>query len=164
MAYHSDPDGPVIDKGAFRARIIEVCGIVFLGGILIFILTKIFMPNEKKIDVALDITKLELRYSPYLYSITHTDDVVTVTLWGSGLAAESKKAFDGDPEQVIEWEKTKKNILEYIEKICLNLAVSDVENVELVVKLVNENNHDRVLLVFTGADITYDIVRDSKGG
>lgn len=159
MAYHSDPDGPVIDKGALRARIIEVCGIIAISALIIFIVLKIARPESKRKESAVDITKVELRYSPYFYSIDSSDDVLTVSLWESGLTAASKKAYDGDSEALAEWNKTKYNVLQYANSIDANLILNDVEGMTVFVQVVNEDNHERKLLVFKNCELVYDVTK-----
>lgn len=159
MAYHSDPDGPVIDKGALRARIIEVCGIITISALIIFIILKIARPESKRKESAVDITKVELRYSPYFYSIDSSDDVLTVSLWESGLTAVSKKAYDGDSEALAEWNKTKYNVLQYANSIDANLILNDVEGMTVFVQVVNEDNHERKLLVFKNCELVYDVTK-----
>ena len=159
MAYRSDPDGPVIDKGALRARIIEVCGIIAVSAFIIFIVLKVARPESKRKESAVDITKVELRYSPYFYSIDSSDDVLTVSLWESGLTAASKKAYDGDSEAVAEWNKTKYNVLQYANSIDANLILNDVEGMTVFVQVVNEDNHERKLLVFKNCELVYDVTK-----
>ena len=159
MAYRSDPDGPVIDKGALRARIIEVCGIIAVSAFIIFIVLKVARPESKRKESAVDITKVELRYSPYFYSIDSSDDVLTVSLWESGLTAISKKAYDGDSEALAEWNKTKYNVLQYANSIDTNLILNDVEGMTVFVQVVNEDNHERKLLVFKNCELVYDVTK-----
>ena len=159
MAYHSDPDGPVVDRGALRARIIEVCGIIAVSALIIFIVLKVARPESKRKESAVDISKVELRYSPYFYSIDSSDDVLTVSLWESGLTAASKKAYDGDSEAVAEWNKTKYNVLQYANSIDANLILNDVEGMTVFVQVVNEDNHERKLLIFKNCERVYDVTK-----
>ena len=159
MAYRSDPDGPVIDKGALRARIIEVCGIIAVSALIIFIVLKVARPESKRKESAVDISKVELRHSPYFYSIDSSDDVLTVNLWESGLTAASKKAYDGDSEAMAEWNKTKYNVLQYANSIDTNLILNDVEGMTVFVQVVNEDNHERKLLVFKNCELVYDVTK-----
>lgn len=163
MAYHSDPDGPVIDKGAFRARIIEVCGIVFLTFIIIFIVGKVLNRRSKRLESAIDSSKIDLQYSPYNYSINNTDDAITYTLWGEGCTSVSQKAYGGDPDSIIEWRKTKDNVLHYANEFDITFDVKDLKDIDITVKLVSENDHNLVLLVFKNTENVYDIVRDIGG-
>ena len=158
MAYHSDPNGPIVDKGALRARIIEVCGIVFVVGLIIFIVLKFARPESKRKESAVDLAKVELRYSPYFYSIDDSGDALTVDLWEAGLTATSKKAYDGDAKSLAEWDKTKYNVLQYAYAIDSNLYLNDVEGLTVFVQVVNEDNHERKLLVFKNCELVYDVV------
>ena len=161
MAYQHDPDGPIVDKGALRARIIEVCGIVFIAGIIIFVVMKVVRPKSKKIDLALDISKIELKYSPYNYLIDSSEDVVTISLWESGLTAISKKAFEGDSDAIAEWDKTKYNVLQYANAIDVNMVLEDVDGVTIIIQVVNENNHARKLLAFKDCSLVYDVTKEN---
>ena len=163
MAYQHDPDGPVVDKGALRARIFEVCGIIFVSIIIVTIIIKILRPDSKKIEEALDSIKIDLKYSPYNYKIINTDDSITVYLWGDGLTATSKKAYNGDFESQVEWRKTKDNILSYANGIDIDLGIRDLRNVDVTVQLVGEDDHSLVLLVYKNQKDIYDIVRDIGG-
>lgn len=161
MAYQHDPDGPVIDKGAFRARIIEVCGIVFIAGIIILIVIKVMHPESKKIDIAIDISKLELKSSPYNYSFESSEDVLKVNLWRPDTVPIAKKAAEGDSDASAEWRLLKDNVLKYANAIDSNLALQDVQEITLIVQLVNEANHDRQLLIYKNCTLIYDV---TEGG
>ena len=161
MAYQHDPDGPVVDKGGFRARIIEACGVIALSCIIIFIVTKVLRPESKRMEEALDLTKLELKHSPYNYSVDSSEDVITVSLWESGLTITAKKASEGDPEAVAEWNKTKDSVLQYAYSIESNLYIEDITDIPIIVQVVNESNHSRTLLVYKNSKLVYDV---TEGG
>lgn len=163
MAYHSDPDGPVVDRGALRARILEICGIVLLAFIVVFAIGKVRNRKSKRIESAINSSKIDLKYSPYNYSFNNSDDSVEVSLWGDGLTAVSRKAFDGDPESKVEWRKIKDNVLSYVNELDINFSLERVDDIEITVKLVGENDHSLVLLVFKNTENIYDIVRDIGG-
>ena len=97
----------------------------------------------------------------YNYSFNNSDDVLTVNLWSSGLTATAKKASEGDLEAVKEWNATKDNVLQYAYAIDSDLFVEDIENITVLVQIVNENNHDRKLLVYKNSKLVYDV---TKGG
>ena len=65
MAYQHNPDGPVVDRGAFRAFLIEKGGFILLGAVVIFIIIKIFNSGSNLYDEAIDLIKLDLRKSRY---------------------------------------------------------------------------------------------------
>ena len=160
MAYKgekSDRDWDNFWSGLFSAPIFAKAAVWLLIVVCMLIAIKIFIPKEDQVQTVVDITKLSLRHSPYFYSINNTEDAVNITLWEDGLAATSKKAYDGDKEAILEWEKTKLNIFDYIKDIYAQFIAKDIE-AEVTVKVVNENNKDRTLLFIKGGSIVYDIV------
>lgn len=163
MAYQHDPDGPVVDRGALRARILEVCGIILLAFIIVFIVVKVKNRKSKRMESAINSSKIDLQYSPYNYSISSTDEAVTFTLWGDGCTSASRKAYDGNPESVIEWRKIKDNVLSYANEIDITFNLKELKDIDITVKLVGENDRDLVLLVFKNSENIYDIVRDIGG-
>lgn len=164
MAYQHDPDGPVVDRGALRAFLLEKLGIIVLGGIVIFIIIKIFHNDTNKYEEALDLIKLDLRHSQYNYTIDDSDNALTIVLWSSGITSTAKKAYDGDFEALSGWGRIKDSVLTIIRSIETNFILCDVKDVTVTVHLVNEDNHDRTLLVFKDGVIVYDIVNDKEGG
>lgn len=163
MAYKGDDSKwDNIWDSFFSAQTLAKAGLFILVGICVFIAYHFIISNKDRLEVALDISKLYLRHSPYNYSIDTKDDTITISLWQSGLTTESKKAFNGDSEALSEWEKTKENIYDYIDKIKISFLSEDVKDIKLVVKLVNEDNRARSLLIFNEYQLSYDIVRDTK--
>ena len=160
MAYQHDPDGPVVDRGALRAFILEKLGIILLGAIVLFILIKIFHTDSDKYEDALDLVKIDLRHSQYHYSIEDSDKALAITLWSSGITSIAKKAYMCDQDALIEWNKIKDNVLKLITIIEEDLIINKIKDVTVVVYLVNENNHDRTLLVYQDLNLTYDVVFD----
>lgn len=159
MAYQHDSDGPYVDKGGFRAKYIAKAGVYIAIVIIVYIAIRIVFTKSDRMELALDSIKYDLRKSPYFYSIDSSDDVLTVSLWESGLTAVSKKAYDGDSEAVAEWNKTKYNVLQYANSIDANLILNDVKGMTVFVQVVNEDNHERKLLVFKNCELVYDVTK-----
>lgn len=162
MAYQHDSDGPVVDKGGLRAAYIAY---VAVGALLVFVVSAAIrhaFPDDKRLKIAVDITRIEISHSPYHYAFDTRENSLTVTLWEDGLSGTSLKAFNGEADSVAEWNKTKANVEEYLASIHQNLLIEDVQDVELVVKVVNESNRDRSLLVYKNWELVYDVVRDTK--
>lgn len=164
MAYQHDPDGPVVDRGALRAFLLEKLGIIVLGGIVIFILIKIFHNDTDKYEEALDLIKLDLRHSQYNYTIDDSDKALTIVLWSSGITSIAKQAYNGDTAALSDWNKVKDSILGIIHTVENDFILCDIKDVSITVMLVNEDNHDRTLLVYKDNVIVYDIVNDKEGG
>lgn len=164
MAYQHDPDGPVVDRGALRAFILEKLGIILLGAIVLFILIKIFHTDSDKYEDALDLVKIDLRNSQYNYNIKDSDKALSITLWSTGITSTAKKAYENSIEAQMEWNRVKDSLLNIIHIIENDYIIFDIKDVSITVMLVNEDNHDRTLLVYKDGVIVYDIVNDKEGG
>ncbi len=163
MAYQHDPDGPVVDKGAFRAFIIEKVGIVILGVIVIFIIIKVFSSEDNSLEGALDLIKIDLRHSRYNYTIDNSEKSFIVTIWESGTTTIAKKAYNGEKEALVDWGKVKDSVLDLTHTIEEDLIIANMKDISVTVILVNEDNHERSLLVFKDAVLKYDVVNETKG-
>lgn len=171
MAYQQNPDGPVVDKGAFRARIFEVLGIIFFSIIIVSVILKLSNPEQdtKKLtnQEKLDLFKKDMAdifvQSPIQYSIQDSDGVVTIKTWQSGLVEDAKKAANGDRKALEGWETMKESIKATADSIYENLLLRDIPGAKVVLRVVNETNHDLSLLVYANGQLTYDVVRDTKG-
>ena len=164
MAYQHDPDGPVVDRGAFRAFLIEKGGFILLGAVVIFIIIKIFNSGSNLYDEAIDLIKLDLRKSRYNYTLDDSEKVITICLWETGITSMAKKAHDGDTAALKDWEDAKGTVCKIIQNIYEDLNSKKITDVTLIVKLVNENNKDRALLVYKDNVLAYDITSEKEGG
>ena len=64
----------------------------------------------------------------------------------------------------MEWNRVKDSLLNIIHIIENDYIIFDIKDVSITVMLVNEDNHDRTLLVYKDGVIVYDIVNDKEGG
>ncbi|MBR4780354.1 MAG: hypothetical protein IK014_03240 [Lachnospiraceae bacterium] len=160
MAYRHDSDGPVIDRDLFKAKSIAKAGVWTAVCIIVLIAIWIIFPKDKRIENTMDFVRLELKNSPYNYSLENTEGELIVTIWASGITSRAKKAYNGDVEALQEWEKTKNNILKYIYDIRQYMLIEEVEEITLTVMLVNEDNRSRSLLVYKDGVLSYDVVSD----
>lgn len=156
MSYRNED--PNIGGGFFSAQRIAIGGFFILVSVIIWIAIKATYTKDDRLNTAIDISKLELKHSPYNYSFESSEKVITVSLWQSGLTSESKKAYDGDKDAVLEWQKTKDNILQYANSIDVNLGLQDIHDITIIVQLVNEDNRARKLLVYKNCVQVYDVV------
>lgn len=162
MAYRSDSDGPVADKGALRAHILAYCGTAFIIGIITLIASKLLFTNEDMIENAQIVINSILASNTTDYAISHDKDTMTVKLWYSGLTAGAKKAYNGDEEATEQWEAFKisaHNLSEQLQGELTTLA----PDANFVLMVVNEDNHARSLLVYKNSNLTYDVVKEGKG-
>lgn len=161
MSYQHDSDGPDLTSGFFTARKLAAAAIFFIIGLSIYIGIRIIRSDKVRLDDAISISKLELKYSPYNYSFESSGDVLTVNLWKQDTVPVAKKAAEGDPEASADWGNLKDNVLQYANAIDSNLFVQDVKGITVIVQLVNESNHDKKLLVYKNCSLVYDV---TKGG
>lgn len=170
MAYQHDPDGPVVDKGAFRARIFEVVGIWFVAFILIYIIIKILshsdtpQTNQEKLDSYTKALAHIFANSAMQYTVDNSNGVVTVKAWGSGIASASKDAAEGNTALLEEWENMKESFRSLAKSMYESLLEFDIPGSKVVLTVVNELNHDRSLLVFLNGELTYDAVAEYRKG
>ncbi len=158
MAYQHDPDGPVIDRGAFRARIFEVFGIILLASIVVFIASKWIFNDEDLMENAQIYMNAFLASNTLDYTVSHSENTMTVKLWYDGLTAGAKKAYEGDEKSLKIWEDFKISTRDVAEQLLGQLR-SLAPDADLVLMVVNENNHARSLLVYKNGLLSYDVVQ-----
>lgn len=162
MAYQHDPDGPNVDEGGFRAKAIAYYAVYAVIGIAVIIAIKILISDDDVMESAIANIRSELLNGRFYFSIDKTDDNITVKLWEPGIAAVSKKAYSNDTEAVKEWSSLKDSVQSRYDKIKATLLLYEVKDCSIIVIIVNEDNHERSLLVYNG-EFVYDVVRDTKG-
>ena len=164
MSYRNDPeDKQGMWEDFFSAQHLAKVGVYLVIVAIVFIVIRIVITDEDRLQTAIDLSKLELKHIPYNYSFDKGEGVLTVSFWESGRTATSKKAFLGDAEALDTWESTKDSIQKYANTIYANMVLKEVSDIRLIVKLVNEDNKSRNLLIITDGALTYDVVRDTKG-
>ena len=157
MAYQHDPDGPVVDEGGFRARYIAKVAVYVVILVVLGFFIRLLFTKEDRLDTVKDLIRLELQYSPYNYTYDYSDDVLVVTLWSTDYALTAKKASTGDSEAQENWQKIKENFSKYAVAIHNTMILKDFPDVDVTVKLVNEINRDRNLLIYHAGEIVYEV-------
>lgn len=159
MAYKSDSDGPVVDKGAFRASFIAYFVGLVLIGVIFFIASKWIFSDEDLMENAQISISALLASNTLDYTISHSENIMTVKLWYSGLTAGAKKAYNGDAESLKTWDDFKISTRDLSEQLFGHLRTL-APNADLVLMVVNEDNHSRSLLVYKNGVLSYDVVKD----
>ncbi len=162
MAYRSDSDGPIVDKGVFKAQTLAYCGAVVLIGIISIIALKLLFTDEDLMENAQIYINSVLASNTTDYTISHNKDTMTVKMWYSNLTAGAKKAYNGDPEALDQWETFKISAHDLSEQLYGQLTTL-APDTNLILMIVNEDNHSRSLLVYKNGNMTYDVVNDTKG-
>ena len=160
MSYkREDPNMDNVFADFFSSHILAKVGFLILLSLIITLAVKFLYTDEDRMNNAIDISKLELRHSPYNYTFESSENAITVSLWQSGITATSKKAYDGDKNALAEWQGIKDNVLKYANSIDVNLGLQDIKNITVILQLVNEDNHARKLLVFKNCKLIYDVTK-----
>jgi hypothetical protein len=158
MAYQRDADGPYVDKGGFRAKYIAYCFVYAAIAFAIFIGAKILFTKEDALDQFQASLKSYFYNRRYNFSLEASEELLTLTLWDSGVTGTAKKAHAGEADGLQAWEEERAFVLSYSDYILGLLPAYDFPNMSVVVRLVNENNKDRDLLVYKDGALVYDIV------
>lgn len=158
MAYQHDSDGPVVDKGAFRASFIAYFLGLVLIGVIFFIAVKWIFNDEDLMENAQIYMNAFLASNTLDYTVSHSENTMTVKLWYDGLTAGAKKAYEGDEESLKIWEDFKISTRDLAEQLFGQLRTL-APDADLVLMVVNENNHARSLLVYKNGLLSYDVVQ-----
>ena len=69
----------------------------------------------------------------------------------------------GDDDSIAAWGTTKEK-MQYLSSVFYEKRyLADLPDTSVILKLVNEDNHARALLVYKDGILTYDVVNDTKG-
>ena len=158
MAYQHNADGPVVDKGSFRASFIAYFLGLVLIGVIFFIAVKWIFNDEDLMENAQIYMNALLASNTLDYTISHSENTMTVKLWYDGLTAGAKKAYEGDEASLESWETFKISTRDLAEQLFGQLRTL-VPDADLVLMVVNENNHARSLLVYKNGLLSYDVVQ-----
>lgn len=165
MAYQHDSDGPHADKGVLIAKIIAY----FATAAAILIISKIAINAMWGKDDSLDVVKIAieaefLKQNIINYQIKADTNTIDVSYWEEGMVTITKNAFQGDDDAVKRWNLQKEQMQNMASVVNDKKYLFDnVDDIVVVFKLVNENNHARALLTYKNSQLVYDVVRDTKG-
>lgn len=163
MAYKQDQEEARADKGTVIAKAIAS----IIVAILIFIGVKMLYNHLWNSDDKMDLLKLqveaELLKETVNYHITTKDGAMEVSLWDAGNVKTAKAAYTGDADSMQVWGITKEK-LQYLSSVLYDKRfIADLPDTSVILKLVNEDNHARALLVYKDGILTYDVVNEVKG-
>ena len=159
MAYQRDADGPYVDKGGFRAKYIAYCFVYAAIAFAVFIGAKILFTKDDALGQFQDSLKAYFYNRKYNFTLEASEELLTLTLCGSGVTGTAKKALAGEADGLQSWEEEQAFVLSYSDYIYSLLPAYDFPKMSVVVRLVNENNRDRDLLVYKDGALVYDVVQ-----
>lgn len=90
-------------------------------------------------------------------SVSHTDNMITVSIWADGIAMDVIKG--GETVQG-EWEILKENMVTLSNSISDIIDTAGRTDVYLMLNLLNDLNHDNLLLSATEGVVIYDVMAE----
>lgn len=94
------------------------------------------------------------------YSITETDGIIMIGVWGDGIIAEALIAKNGDADLLATWDEMVASLVSEQKQLQGVANAAGYNNVPIVLTLVNDMNHDSVLLTIASGTVMYDFVND----
>ena len=161
MAYKHDSEESRIDKGLLIAKIIGSIFIVIIAIVVIKIVNRSLFSDEDKMDLLKLQIDAEMLKETVNYHTTVNDGTLEVSMWEDGSVKTAKNAASGDADSIKSWEKTKERV-QYLSSVLYEKrTIADLPDTIVVLKLVNEENHARALLVCKNGYLIYDV---TEGG
>lgn len=163
MAYKQDQEEARADKGLLIAKIVAsiVVTIIIIVGFKIMFNT--LWSSDDKMDLLKLQVEAELLKETINYNVTSKDGALEVNLWDAGNVKTAKGATMGDDDSIAAWGTTKEK-MQYLSSVFYEKRyLADLPDTSVVLKLVNEDNHARALLVYKDGILTYDVVNEVKG-
>lgn len=90
-------------------------------------------------------------------------EVITVSMWYEGLTLGTLYAKEGDYSAKAQWETMKESVSSFAKKIYSGLEEHEIENTHLLLNILNDVNHDYILLSYMDGVLIYDAT-DNIGG
>lgn len=154
---------------AFKKKMFRIKLVIWLFVIALFIgLFFLFKKwdrdgEEKQFQDALLATKMNFLegHSKMHYSIDVNGHTVNIKMWLEGLTEISKKAYYGGNESWDEWNTIKDSMSELSHELYKEFIL--VDDAVVYLRIVNENNTDRDLLVYKDKYMVYDVVTGIGG-
>ena len=166
MAYKPDSAEPRSDIKLFITKCIA--SIVFVA--LVIFIYKVVIGSMWGENDSLDVVKVQieaefLKENILNYNVTADTKTINVTHWDKGMVPIAKKAAEGDAAAIKEWDLQKEK-MQYMASVVNDkkYMFDNVDDVTVVFKLVNEDNHARSLLTYKNGVLTYDVVQSTNGG
>lgn len=121
--------------------------------------------NEEKITaflIALDFS-LTQNMGEGNYKIERSNEsgseMITISVWKEGLAMGSYYAKEGMYSAQTSWETMKESVSALAKGLYSKLEEQEIENAHLLLNVLNDANHDNILLAYIDGILTYDATR-----
>lgn len=154
---------------AFKKKMFRIKLVIWLFVIALFIgLFFLFKKwdrdgEEKQFQDALLVTKTNFleNHKKMHYSIDTNGHIVNIKMWMDGLTETSKRAYNGDNKSWDEWVIIKDSMSELAHSLYKEFIL--VDDAVIYLRIVNESNTDRDLLVYKDKYMVYDVVTGIGG-
>lgn len=93
------------------------------------------------------------------YSLSYDETGVTLNLWQDGLAAGATLAAAGDSDYIKLWQAMTDSLVSMNTSMVDCLAAIGYDNMIISLNLLNDSNHDNVLLMIINGAILYDCTK-----
>lgn len=92
------------------------------------------------------------------YEVKDANGVLTVSVWNDGVAAGAYLAQQGSAELLASWDSMTENMITLSESVRKLLDTNGYKSKASAVNVVNDANHDNVLLTINDGSVVYDYV------
>ena len=92
------------------------------------------------------------------YTLNHDETSITIGVWRDGVANGAVYAQQGDQECMSAWRTLVSAVRKMSSSMIESLRTAGLEDMQVIVSVVNDQNHDNVLLTVTDDKITYNWV------
>ena len=94
------------------------------------------------------------------YDVDYDDSGITINIWEDGIAAGATMAAYGDETMQESWNELSDNMEGLCSSVSDSIEAFGIEGIPVMINVVNDANHDNVLLSVLNGVVIYDAVQD----
>lgn len=114
--------------------------------------------SSEEIDNAVTMIESILRAHYTNYTISHEDNIITISIWQDGIAMGALLASQGNEQCKSAWDEMVENIKGLCTSVCEFVDTLGLDDVYVVVNILNDGNTENVLLTVMEGAVIYDSV------
>lgn len=116
--------------------------------------------SSEEIDNAATMIESILKEHYDNYTISHEDNIITISIWQDGIAMGALLASQGNEQCKSAWDEMVENIKDLCTSVCEFVDTLGLDDVYVVVNILNDGNTENVLLTVMEGSVIYDSVND----
>ena len=116
--------------------------------------------SSEEIDNAVTMIESILKEHYDNYTISHEDNIITISIWQDGIAMGALLASQGNEQCKSAWDEMVENIKGLCTSVCEFVDTLGLDDVYVVVNILNDGNTENVLLTVMEGSVIYDSVND----